>query len=122
MTATNSAAATYVGATSATYVVVSSLTVSAATDKPSYTGNQTVTITALATSVGSPVANASITFTVSKPNGSVVTATATTGSNGAAVFKLRLKAKDPVGVYQARVGANLNNAMFGSAATSFTVQ
>jgi hypothetical protein len=34
----------------------------------------------------------------------------------------RLNKKDPVGVYQARADGNLNNAVFGSATTSFTVQ
>ena len=91
------------------------LTVS--TDQPSYTRNQTVSIKATVRSGGAPVANANVTFTVKKSTGAVVTATATTGSNGTAIYKLRLTKKDPVGIYEADAGA-----LSGSAATNFTVR
>jgi hypothetical protein len=52
------------------------------------------------TSGGNPVANASVTFNRAKSNGAVVTGTATTGSTGAAVYKLRIGRRDPAGVYR----------------------
>ena len=91
------------------------LTVS--TDQPSYTRNQMVSIKATVRSGGAPVANATVNFSVKKSNGAVVTATATTGSNGIAVYKLRLSRKDPVGIYEADVAA-----MSASSATNFMVQ
>lgn len=51
----------------------------------------------------------------------MVTGTASTGSNGSAVDKLRLKQQDPVGVYQVGVVAT-NGVLSGSATTSFAVQ
>jgi len=91
------------------------LTVS--TDQPSYTRNQTVSIKATLRSGGAPVANANVTFSVKKSNGAVVTATSATGSNGTAVYKLRLSRKDPVGIYEADAAA-----MSASSATNFMVQ
>jgi len=63
-----------------------------------------------------------VTFTVTKANCAVVTGTATTGANGVAVFSYRLKKQGPVGTYQVTANANLNNTVFGSATTTFTVQ
>ena len=121
VTATNGANTSYAASTSATYVIVSSLTVTVSTDQSSYTRSQTVSITAKVNAGGSPVANVSVTFTITKSNGTVVTGAATTGTNGTAVYKLRLKRQDPVGVYQVRSDAT-NNGLSGSNATSFTVQ
>lgn len=95
--------------------------VGVSTDQSSYTRSQTVTTTAMVTAGGSPVANAKVIFSFSKPNGAVVTATATTGTNGSAVYKLRLKKQDPVGTYQAAAEAT-SNAFSASAVTNFTVQ
>ena len=91
------------------------LTVS--TDQPSYTRNQMVSIKATVRSGGAPVANTTVNFSVKKSNGAVVTATVTTGSNGIAVYKLRLSRKDPVGIYEADAAA-----MSASSATNFMVQ
>jgi hypothetical protein len=120
--AADSANATYAASTSATYVIVSSLDVTVSTDKPSYARNQTVTVTATVSSGGSPVSGAGVTFTITKQSGARVTGSATTGTNGSAVYKYRLKRQDPVGTYQAASGANVNNAIFGSSWKSFTVQ
>ncbi|MBZ0159713.1 MAG: peptidase M11 [bacterium] len=117
--ATNSA---YTNSASVTYVIVSSLTVGVTTDKPSYTRNKTVSVTAGVTANGSPVANASVAFTITKPNGAgVVTGTATTGTNGTAVYKYRLKRSDQTGPYGVTANANLNG-ITGSGTASFTVQ
>jgi uncharacterized membrane protein len=119
--AANSADTTYIASASATYVIASSLNVTVSTDKASYTRSQTVYVTSVVSSNGSPVANASVTFTIKKSNGTAVTGTATTGTNGSAVFKYRFKKNDPVGTYQANAVANMNGVS-GSATTSFTVQ
>lgn len=111
----------WVTGTEAAVTVYFGEVVTVSTNQPSYTRNQTVSITAKVSSGGSPVANVPVTFTVSKSNSAVVTATATTGSTGSAVYKLRLTRQDPVGSYQVTVGI-ATNAMSDSAATSFTVQ
>lgn len=121
VTATNSASPTYAASTSATYNIASSFNVTISTDQSTYTRSQTVSISAKVSSGGSPVANANVIFNVTKSNGAVVTGTATTGTNGSAVYKLRLKRLDPAGVYQARAEA-ANNTLSGNAAMSFAVQ
>jgi hypothetical protein len=100
---------------------VSSLGVSVASTQASYTRNQTVSITTTVWNGGAPVANASVTFTLTKADGSAITSTATTGTNGVAMFSYRLKKQDPVGTYRAQGVANLNG-LSGSAGTSFMVQ
>jgi hypothetical protein len=91
--------------------------VTVATDQTSYTRNQSVSIKATVGSGGTPVANATVNFTVKKSNGTLVAASATTGSDGTAVYKLRLTKKDPVGNYEADAAA-----MSASAATIFMVE
>jgi len=95
--------------------------VTVSTDKPSYTRNQSVSITATVSSGGSPIADADVTLTVTKSTGAVVTGTATTGTNGTAVYKLRLTRQDPVGIYQVGAVAT-KGALSASGATTFTVQ
>lgn len=125
-TATNSASTSYKGSGSASYSIgaaAASLSTTVATDKASYAPGATVSMTASVTNGGTPVANASVTFTVTKPNGTVVSQSATTGSTGQAVYKLRLnKQKDPVGTYQAKDVATTSGGSSATAATSFTVQ
>jgi hypothetical protein len=79
-----------------------------------------VSITALVTANESPVANASITFTITKSNGNVISGTATTGADGTAVYKFRLKRADRLATCQVAVTASLGGVS-GSASTSFTV-
>ena len=67
------------------------------------------------------MANASVSFTITKANGAVVTGSALTGSNGTAVYKYRLKQRDPLGAYQARAVGTMSTVS-GSATTSFNVQ
>jgi hypothetical protein len=125
-TATNSTSTAFSGSGSASYSIVStptstSLTTSVATDKASYRKGNTVTITGIVTSGSTAVANASVTFTVTKPNGTVVTQTATTGSNGQAVYKLKVTQKDSIGTYQVRDVASSNGSS-ANASTTFLVQ
>jgi hypothetical protein len=95
-------------------------TVTVSTDRPSYSRRETVTMTVNVTSRGSPVADARLNFTITNANGAVVTANTTTGTDGVAVYKLRLKNKDPLGIYQVAAAAE-TDANSGSAATAFTV-
>jgi len=123
--ATNTGAPTYTASGSATYVIgtapVSTLTVT--TNQVSYLPGQTVNITAKDLSGTSPLSGASITVTITKPNGSQVTLSSTTGSNGVATTSYKLKHRDPAGTYT--VGASTSgsgNAATVGATTSFTVQ
>jgi hypothetical protein len=97
------------------------LAVTAATDKPSYSRNQPVLVSATVTSNGSPMANVNVSFTITKANGSVVSGSAITGANGTAVYKYRLQSRDPLGAYQARAVGTMS-AVSGSATTTFNVQ
>src|SRR5262249_39592630 len=76
-----------------------------ATNQTNYSPGQTVSIATTATYGGSPVANVSVSFAVTKANGSKVIGSATTGKNGIAVYKLRLKQTDPAGTYIAGAAA-----------------
>lgn len=119
VTATAAAVTVSFGAAGTTQT--NSLTVAIFTDQASYSRGQTVSATATVTSAGAPVANATVAFAITKANGSTVTAMVTTGANGAAVYKLKLGKRDPLGTYQAAATAT-NNGTSGSAATTFKVQ
>jgi len=92
-----------------------------ATNQAVYSPGQTVSMTATATSGGSPVANVTVSFAVTKANGIQLTGSAKTGRNGVAVYKLRLKQSDPPGTYLAGANTTIKgNAL--NAATEFTLQ
>jgi hypothetical protein len=110
-----------VSSTGVTVSVSFELVVSVSTDQSSYSPNQSVSITAMVRADGGPVTNAKVTFTITKPNGAVTTGTATTGSDGKAVYKYRLKKNDPLGTYQVTAGVSLNGDS-STASTSFVVQ
>jgi hypothetical protein len=118
---TNGGASSYTKSTAGSENVVNSLNISVGTDKPSYARNQQVTVTASVSTGGAPLANVAVTFTITKANGSVVTGKATTGSNGTAVYKLRLKKQDLTGTYQVKATGTMSG-ISGSATTNFTVQ
>ena len=123
VTARHSASASYSASASATYLIAaSSLNVTVTTDKSSYTRGKSVSMTAAVKDNGSPIKNAKVSFNVTKPNGALITKTITTSKKGIAKFKLRLASNDPIGTYQVRADANLNNVRFGSANMSFFVQ
>jgi hypothetical protein len=122
-TGTNSTATSYLGSAlgSDTLVAPTSISVSVSTDKSSYSRNQSVTTTAIVTSSGAPVSGASVNFTITKANGSVVNGSATTASNGTAIYKYRIKSRDPLGSYQGKANASMSSVS-ASATTSFIVQ
>lgn len=92
-------------------------------NKASYTRKESVTLTASVSVNSSPVANAAVTFTVTRSNSSKLTLSATTNASGVASTSFRLNnGKDPAGVYQVRADAALNSTVSGSGTTSFAVQ
>jgi Gametolysin peptidase M11 len=91
------------------------------TNQQSYSPGQTVSVAAAATFGGSPVANATVDFTITQSNGALHTGSATTGSNGVATYKLKLTRNAPAGTYQAAASATID-ANSRSAATTFAVQ
>lgn len=120
--ASNYTAPNYSASASVSCAVYSSLGVSASPGQSSYTKTQTAVVTAYISANGSPMSGASVTFTMTKPDGKRVTASAVSGSNGAAVFSYKLnKRQNPSGTYLVSVNANLNGVA-GSGSTSFVVR
>jgi uncharacterized repeat protein (TIGR01451 family) len=119
---TNSSELTSSGSMSLTCVVASSFGVTASSSQSSYTRNQTAKVAASVSYAGSPVIGASVVFTLTKSDGSVVTGAATTGTTGSAGYSYRFnKKKDPVGTYKVNAVASMNG-ITGSAATTFMVK
>lgn len=110
-----------VTSTGATVTVQYGAAVAVATSQQSYSPGQTVSAMATATSGGSPVAKASVSFTITKANGAVVTGTATTGSNGVATYNLKLKRNDPAGTYVVSVATTIKGTPCNAKA-NFSVQ
>ena len=118
-TASNGA---YSGSASAAYVIVSGLAVNATSSASTYTRSQTAKVTANIRAGGVPAQGATVTFTMTKPNGSVVTGTAMSDSNGDAVFQYSLnRKKDPSGTYQVRAQAT-SNGYSGNGTVAFAVK
>ena len=111
------------GATAAvTYSLMSVLAVTPVPTQTSYTRSQTAMVNATVRAGGIPVAGVSVVFTMTKSNGTVITATRTTGSNGVAVFTHVLsRKKDPTGTYLVRAQSS-SNGMSGTGNTSFMVR
>jgi hypothetical protein len=106
----------------ATYSLVSALSIVSTATQTTYTRNQTVTVNTTVRAVGSVVSGATVTFTMTKSNGTTVSITSTTSANGIAVFKYSLnKKKDSAGTYQVRAQAN-SNGISGSSTVSFVVK
>jgi NPCBM-associated, NEW3 domain of alpha-galactosidase/Gametolysin peptidase M11 len=100
----------------------SSLSTTLTTDKSIYAGGDTVTISDMATLGGKPVVNASVSITITKPNGVKVVQSGMTNGSGTVTTKLKLnRQKDPAGIYQV-VATVTNNGATAQANKSFTVQ
>lgn len=100
------------------------LSISVTTDKPppnSYTTNSWAYITVTVTANGSPVSGASITLTVTNPNGGTSQGSATTNSSGQATFKYRIGPNAPLGTYMVNAQASAAGYTSGSGLTTFTV-
>jgi hypothetical protein len=121
VTAVDNSNQAYLGTSSAAYMIQSGLSVGVSSNSAKYTRTQKATITAVVSALGSPSAGASVAFIMTKPNGVTVTQTATTGTNGSAVFVYSFnKQRDPVGTYRVSATATVNG-LTGKAATSFSV-
>ena len=101
-----------------------SLFVTVATDKASYTKNQTATITvSVVDQNAAAVAGASVTTTITTGNGNVYVGSGTTNTAGQAFFSLRINPnKDGTGTYYVDATASLTGYDDGTGSTTFTVQ
>ncbi len=120
-TATNASISTYADMAPASIAVVSSLNLRVSTDKGTYSRNHYVTITTTVSAGGSPVANATVNLTITRPNGAQSFPSLVTGSNGIGTYKFRLLRKDPRGNWQVQAVTTMGGTSV-SGATSFTVQ
>lgn len=117
--ASNYTAPSYSASASVSCAVYSSLGVSASPSQPGYTGNQTASVTANIRANGSPAAGASVTFTMTKPDGKTLVVSEVSDANGTAVFYYRFNRKrDPSGTYLVSIDASLNGVS-GKGSTSF---
>jgi hypothetical protein len=107
--------------TSATYVVAGPFDVGVSTNQTTYSFNQTARITTSVRSNGSPVAGATVSVRILRPNGSLASLSATTGTDGTAVVAYRFKRQDPRGTYEADTKVT-QGSLTGTAATAFALQ
>jgi hypothetical protein len=121
LSASNAADATRTASASATYAIVSKLNMVDSPGSAKYTRTQKATVTATVTVLGSPIANATVSFSMTKADGSVVTSKAVTAANGVASFVYAFnKRTDPIGTY--RIASQTQaSGLSGSGSTSFSV-
>jgi hypothetical protein len=111
----------YAGSASAVYSVVSPLTMTVASGSKSYSRTQKASVTAAVRVNGTAKSGAVVSFTMTKPNGSAVTQSVTTGSNGNAVFTYSFNKKsDPLGTYQVKAASTVNGQTV-QGSTTFSV-
>lgn len=121
VSATNASSPGYTGSASASYLIAAPLVVKVSTDLSIYSWKQKVVATAVVTSGTSSVAGATVTFTIAKPDGQVVSATVQTATNGSAAYIFRCGRRDSAGVYRVSATAS-NNGMTATISTSLTLQ
>jgi hypothetical protein len=122
---TSSFTVTYSSSTTTTSITTSggsaTLSVHVTTDKSSYSRNSWAYITVTVTANGTPVSGASVTLTVTNPNGGTSQSSGTTNSNGQVVFKYRISPNAATGTYNAASTASAASYNSGSGSTTFTV-
>lgn len=74
-----------------------------------YTSRQTVAVTVVVLNGGAPAPGITVAFTLSRANGSTVTGSGTTDSNGKAVWSYKIQQKDPTGTYSATAKASVGS-------------
>jgi M6 family metalloprotease-like protein len=109
-------------AANCTVVTAATLTDSTSVSGSAFSAHQTVTATATAMNGTSPAQGAAVTFTMTKANGSTVTAKATADASGRASWSYKVGQKDPSGTYSVSTKATYNSETATSAPVSFTVQ
>jgi hypothetical protein len=102
------------------HIVAQPLSVVLSVGKPSYTGGEKVNITAEVTSDTSPIAGASVAFTIVKADGGSLSKVASTGPDGTAVCKFQLPKNETPGQFQISAEASWNSES-GKATISFNV-
>jgi hypothetical protein len=112
--------------TSGTYVVVSApiavpFTVSVTADAATYTSRGTVRLRATTNSGTSSPQGVSITFTLTKPNGTLTTLSGTTDASGVATATLKLSNKQPVGTWVVSAKGTYSGTT-ATGSTSFVVK
>ncbi len=101
---------------------LASMSDTVATDKASYVRGDTVRMTARVSAGGVAVSGASVSFAMTRSNGSVTTLSATSDATGMAVASYKSSArKDPAGTYAVAATAS-SQGRTASASASFTVQ
>jgi gametolysin peptidase M11/alpha-galactosidase-like protein len=124
--ATHSDDPNYAGSTSAIYTVQSSggssVNVALSTNYTVYARKKAIPISARVTAGGLPVRSASVNFTVTKPDGTTVTAAALTKKSGTTVYKFRTTLLDPVGTYWVTADTANTGPLSGLVTASFIVQ
>ncbi len=126
VTAANIADFVYSASAWATYVVGTpvvgtSMAVTVSTSQTTYSAGQTVVVNAAVSSQGTPVVNANVSFAVTESNGSIVSGSGITGSNGAASFSFKLSHHPSIGTYVAK-GQSTVNSVSASGVADFLVQ
>ena len=87
-----------------------------------FAARQTIPVAASVFYNSSGAAGASVTFTLTKPNGTSVTGTAVAGSSGNAAWSYKLAQKDPPGTYVVNSKAAYNGHAVSSNTITFAAQ
>ncbi len=98
------------------------LTVTASTNAASYAARSNVTMSAKVLSGANPASGATVVFTLTKPNGTSTTKTATTSTTGTVSWTYKLGPKDPTGTYTVTATATFSPLTTTSAPVTFTVK
>jgi hypothetical protein len=113
--------ATGTGTANSTVIAPSTLSLSLSVAGSIYSRGQAVSMTATVLNGATPVANASVTFTMIKADGTKTNKTVRTDSTGKAVWIYKVSPKDPQGYYSVTAQANYNSNI-ASGSASFSVQ
>jgi len=97
------------------------LTASLSVPKTAYPTNSNVPITATVLQGSSPASGASVTFTLTRPDGTT-TKTQTTGSNGQTTWSYKINPKAAKGTYKVTAQTTYGSQSASAAAITFTVQ
>ncbi len=122
--ATSVSTVSYTASASATYVISTPapLSTKVSTNQSSYNSGQVVYVSVTLLSGSSPDVGASVNVNMAKSNGTVVSLSGITGSNGVAVLNYRLKGWDPAGTYSVTASAASTGSNAAVAAsTTFAV-
>jgi hypothetical protein len=122
--ATNTSTTSYTSSASATCVIATPapLSTKVSTNQLSYNPGQVVYVSVTLLSGSSPDVGASVNVNITKSNGTVVSLSGTTGSNGVAVLNYRLKKWDPAGTYSVTASVpSTGSSAAVAASTTFAV-